>query len=81
MGTCTSIPEHETPRSLIAGTILIVETRGREGQCRRGRGESVNAPEHETVNNKILEESRHEANSARPFTAPTKELPDFSWHT
>ncbi len=38
-------------------------------------------PEHETINNEILEASRHEVNNERPLTAPTKELPDFQWHT
>ncbi len=38
-------------------------------------------PEHESINNEIIEACRPSVSNERPFTAPTKELPDFSWHT
>ncbi len=32
-------------------------------------------PEHESINNEIIEAQRHDVNNERPLTTPTKELP------
>lgn len=45
-------------------------------------GICISIPEVASLNDEIKEASRNDtANTERPFTAPTKELPDFNWHT